>query len=80
MTIQQYQGADALIKLSWSDDFGRNWSNARTESMGKAGEYQKRVKFWRLGSARDRVYKLEITDPVKRVILAADLQAVGGNN
>ena len=28
--------------------------------------------------ARDRVYRVMITDPVKRVILSAELDAVGG--
>jgi hypothetical protein len=79
-TIQDLQGAEPQIMLYWSDDHGRTWSNQRSESMGKTGEYRKRVKFWRLGQARDRVYKVEISDPVKRVILSADLQAVPGNN
>jgi hypothetical protein len=80
MTIQEFQGADAKIKLTWSDDFGRSWSNGRVESMGRDGEYKKRVKFWRLGMARDRVYRVEISDPVKRVILSAHLEATGGAN
>jgi len=73
-------GYEPKLKLSWSDDFGRTWSNGRVESMGRLGEYKKRVKFWRLGMARDRVYRVEISDPVKRVILAAELEATGGKN
>ena len=80
MTIQQNQGREAQLKLTWSDDFGRSWSNGRVESMGRDGEYKKRVKFWRLGMARDRVYRVEISDPVKRVILSANLEATGGAN
>jgi len=79
-TIQDFQGGDPKLNLSWSEDFGRTWSNARQISMGKTGEYRKRLKFWRLGQARDRVYKIEISDPVKRVILSADLEAQAGSN
>lgn len=80
MTIQQYQGQTPEIVLQWSDDFGRNWSNERRASIGETGEYRKRVKFYRLGQARDRVYRVMISDPVKRVILSADLEAIGGSN
>jgi len=79
-TIQNNQGYDPQLMLSWSDDHGRNWSSERSVSMGKTGEYRKRLKFWRLGQARDRVYRITISDPVKRVILAADLEAVGASN
>ncbi len=79
-TIQDLQGAAPKLNLSWSDDYGRNWSTKREASMGATGEYKKRLKFWRLGCARDRVYRIEISDPVKRVILAADLDAKPGTN
>jgi hypothetical protein len=78
MSTQDLQGAEPTLILQWSDDYGRTWSNEREASMGQTGEYRKRVKFWRLGQARDRVYRVIISDPVKRVILSADLQADGG--
>ena len=80
MSLQQFQGQTPEIVLQWSDDFGRNWSNERRASIGETGEYRKRVKFYRLGQARDRVYRVMISDPVKRVILSADLEAIGGSN
>jgi hypothetical protein len=70
------QGSDPQIMLKWSDDEGHTYGNEIWRSMGATGEYRTRVKWNRLGSVRypdSRVYWAEITDPVKRVILGADL-------
>lgn len=65
------QGSDPQVALDWSNDGGHTWSNPLTRSMGRIGEYKKRVRWLRLGRSRDRVYRLTITDPVKRVIIGA---------
>jgi hypothetical protein len=64
------QGSDPQVMLRWSDD-GYTWSNEVSRGFGAQGEYSKRVIFTRLGSARNRMYEVSITDPVKRVILGA---------
>lgn len=61
--------------LSWSDDGGRSWSSDRVETMGATGEYAARVIWRRLGRSRARVFRLTISDPVKRVITGAYLKA-----
>lgn len=66
-------GSDPEISLRWSDD-GRTWSNEVTRKMGQLGEYDKRVIFTRLGSARNRLYEIAIDAPVKKVILGASLE------
>jgi len=69
-------GANPQIMLRWSDDGGHTWSNYRTTSVGKIGEYYYRVWFRRLGMTlklRDRVYELSMTDPVKTAIMGAEL-------
>ena len=70
------QGSDPQIMLRWSDDGGHTWSNEHLSNMGKIGEYYRRV-FWRkLGMTvklRDRVYEVSQTDPVKAVIMGAEL-------
>jgi len=38
--------------------------------MGKVGQYKKRVRFRMLGKSRERVYRIQISDPVKIVILS----------
>lgn len=67
------QGSDPVALLDWSDDGGHTWSSQHAASMGKIGEYKTRLRWNRLGRARDRVYRLLISDPVKRVILGASL-------
>lgn len=77
-SIQDFQGRDPQIMLDWSDDKGKTWSTEITASMGKIGEYGTRVIFRRLGSSRDRIFRVSISDPVKRVITSANLDAIGG--
>jgi len=77
-TVQDFQGQDPQILLDWSDDHGRTWSNQLSASMGKVGEYTKRVKWFRLGQSRDRIFRITISDPVKRVIISGHIEAEGG--
>ena len=65
------QGSDPQIMLQISKDGGHTWSAERWVSMGKIGEYKRRAKWNRLGQSRDWVFKLRISDPVKRVLLGA---------
>lgn len=67
------QGIDPQAWLDWSDDGGKTWSNSHSASMGAQGQYASRLRWNRLGRARDRVYRMTISDPVKRVILGATL-------
>ncbi len=57
--------------LSWSVDGGHVFGNEYPAAMGKAGEYAARLVWRKLGYAPDRVWRLLISDPVKRVILGA---------
>lgn len=63
------QGADPQAMLRWSNDGGSTWSSERWASIGKIGERFRRAIWRALGRARDRVYQIDITDPVKRVIV-----------
>ena len=68
----------AQVMLRWSDDGGHTWSNEHWASMGKLGEYGKRVIWRRLGMTmklRDRVYEISGSDPVKIAIMGAELTA-----
>jgi len=70
------QGSDPQVMLRWSDDGGHTWSNEHWASIGKIGEYYKRVFWRRLGMTlklRDRVYEVSGTDPVKIDIMGAEL-------
>ena len=71
------QGSDPQIMLDISDDGGRTWSDQqRWRSMGKIGEYTKRLRWFKLGDFYQRVMRLTVSDPVPRRILrsVADLK------
>jgi hypothetical protein len=68
---------DPQVMLRWSDDGGHTWSNSHWRSMGKTGEFGRRVIWRRLGMTlklRDRVYEVSATDPIKIAIMGAELQ------
>jgi hypothetical protein len=70
------QGANPQAMLRWSDDGGHTWSNEHWTSLGRIGQYGRRAFWRRLGMTtklRDRVYEVSGTDPVKIVILGAEL-------
>ena len=67
------QGSDPQVMLRVSRDGGHSWGNELRASMGKMGQYTKRATFPPLGTARDFMFELAITDPVKRVIVGAGI-------
>jgi hypothetical protein len=73
-------GADPQAMLEWSDDGGHTWSNEHWADIGKIGVYANRARWTRLGSSRDRIYRVTIADPVKCVILGANLEATLGTS
>lgn len=78
------QGSDPQIMMQFSNDGGHTWSNEMWASAGKKvggiGDFKKRVIWNRLGSARDRVYRFTMTDPVPFRILGAEIDVeVGGS-
>lgn len=74
------QGSDPKAILRWSNDGGHIWQPERWATLGKMGEYQARCIFRRLGQARQRVYEVLITDPVKVTLLGAYLEIEAGTH
>jgi hypothetical protein len=74
------EGANPQAMLRWSNDGGSTWSNEHWSGIGKVGKYQNRIIWRRLGWARDRIYEVVVTDPVKAVIVSANLKASVGEN
>ena len=72
------QGSDPMAMLQYSDDGGHTWSSELWRSVGKIGKYEWRAIWNRLGSARHRNYRLIVTDPVKWVVIGADLEVSQG--
>ena len=66
--------------LRWSDDGGHTWSAEHWTSAGKIGETTRRAVWRRLGSSRNRIYEVNMSDPVKWVILSAHLNATVGRS
>lgn len=64
------QGADPQIMLQFSDDGGATWSNERWKSLGAKGKRATRTEWRRLGRSRERIYRVAISDPVQRAMLA----------
>ncbi len=67
------------VFLRWSDTRGRSWGNAISSTLGKEGEYLTSIQFQRLGLARDRVFELSWSAPVKTSLLGAWVQAESNN-
>jgi hypothetical protein len=67
--IQSGQGEEPQAMLQYSDDGGKTWSNERWKTIGKTGEYKNRVRWNRLGSARNKVFKFQFSDPVPITII-----------
>lgn len=65
-----------LVSLSWSDDAGRSYGNPVEQSLGATGEYQTSVQWNRLGMARDRVYKLSWSAPMKTSLQGVYLDVI----
>lgn len=75
------QGSDPQVMLNWSDDGGRTFSALQQwHSMGKIGEYKKRLRWLRLGQARNRVFKVTISDPTIRTIIDNSVTVRAGTN
>jgi len=74
------QGEDPQAMLRWSNDGGSTWSNEYWTSIGKQGKYLNRAIWRRLGWSRDRVFEVSVSDPVKAVIISANLKAEAGEN
>jgi len=72
------QGVAPTAVIRWSDDGGHAWSSERTADIGALGNHKARVMYRRLGSSRDRVYEIRITDPVKVVLIGAEIEVEGG--
>lgn len=52
------------MTLRWSKDSAHTWSDEYTRGCGQAGDYKKRVRWLRLGRARDLVFEISCSDPI----------------
>ena len=67
-----------VLQMQYSDDGGFTWRDLPSRSMGKIGKTETRVVWHNLGSARQRVYKGAVSDPVRVTIVDTLLEVRGG--
>lgn len=70
------QGSNPQAMLRWYDyNKNKNWSNEHWVTIGQTGQVGNRAIWRRLGSSRDRIYELNISDPVPRDVIGVTLFA-----
>ena len=69
--------SDQFMRMSYTDDGGRNWSNWQAVPIGEVGQYALKVQWTRLGSSYQRVYRFAVSSPRKRDILGATVSLKG---
>lgn len=67
-------GDQPLVSLSWSDDRGVTYNSPIRQPLGTQGRANSVVQFWRLGMARDRVFKLQWSSPSRTALNGAFLE------
>jgi uncharacterized membrane protein len=68
-------GTVSLISLRWSDDRAHSWSNPVTQDIGAAGAYLTSLQWNRCGYARDRVWEISWSVPMKTALQGAWIDA-----
>jgi hypothetical protein len=71
--LQTGQGSAPQAMIRWSDDGGFTWSGEVQVPIGAAGDTRDRAMVMQLGEARDRVYEVNVSDPIARDIVGATL-------
>ena len=71
-------GDDPKIMLSKSDDGGKTWQALPDKTFGKRGERLSRAVWHNLGSARQRVYRAAVSDPVPVTVTSTLIEVRGG--
>jgi hypothetical protein len=72
------QGSEPEMMMRFSDDGGHTWSQEMTVSLGLNGAYQTRAMWRSLGSSRDRIFEVSISDPVFIALLDAFIDVEQG--
>lgn len=68
----------ATVSLDWSDDGGHTFNTPISKSLGSSGSYKQRVIWNRLGSSRDRVFRVTTEAQQRVALIDAYLQVTGG--
>jgi hypothetical protein len=72
------QGSAPVMYLRLSSDGGQTWGQEYQAGMGALGQTTARARWTRLGSARDRVFEVSSTEPIKQVWQEGYVDYTGG--
>jgi len=64
-------GSDAIAMMRFSDDGGYSWSRSFWQSFGQKALYNKALRWSSLGSSRERVFEIQISDVAYFSIIGA---------
>lgn len=56
---------EARVSLEISNDGGYTWGSPLVKNLGATGKWMERIRWLMLGSARDRVFRVRVTDDVQ---------------
>ena len=73
-------GSDPQIMMRYSHDGGYSWSNSLPRSLGKLGEYGKRIRWNRLGSGREWIFEFTTVDPIPLSLMELYAEVDGDGN
>lgn len=66
-------------RLTVSDDGGRTWSTlVKPRSIGALGQYLTRLRWLKMGHSRERMIRLECSDPVRRNVVGFYIDVTAG--
>lgn len=71
------QGENPKFTLFVSDDGGNLWRARSTKELGRMGDYQKVLAYDNLGESKNRVYRGQMSDPVRLFVLDTQLDVEG---
>lgn len=73
-TGESPQDYESFVELSWSNDGGATYGNPVTRSLGRVGERFPRLVWRRLGSARNRVWRIRYSGTAEFSIIGAEVK------
>ena len=56
---------EPIVTLSWSDDRGKSYGYPVEQTLGQGGQFKTTVTWNRLGYARDRVFRMQTSEPIQ---------------
>jgi hypothetical protein len=71
--LQTGQGSSPQAMVRWSDDGGQTWESEVWAPIGAAGDTRDRAMVLQVGEARDRVWEVNVSDPIPRDIIGATI-------